>query len=118
MLGGEVDFMPTGISAAVEQIKAGNTRALAVLNTEEVGILFGVLPVTDAILEMDRFLPWGPFYGVFVRRDVSEDVIAKLVDAYSEATTNPAFNELMEGRGDIVLNISGAEADEFLKRWQ
>ncbi|MHA1572172.1 MAG: tripartite tricarboxylate transporter substrate binding protein, partial [Alphaproteobacteria bacterium] len=36
MLGGEVDFMPSGISAAAEQIKAGKMRALAVVNPEPV----------------------------------------------------------------------------------
>lgn len=118
MLGGEVDFMPTGISAAAEQIKAGNMRALAIVNAEEVALLPGVPPITDAIPEMEKFLPWGPFYGVFVRRDVPEDVIATLVAAYAEAAQNPGFNALMEGRGNIVMNISGDEASDFLTKWQ
>lgn len=118
MLGGEVDFMPSGISAAAEQIKAGKMRALAVVNAEGVDILPGVPPITDAIPEMGRFLPWGPFYGVFVKRDVPEDVVAKMVAAYKEAAQDEAFNALMEGRGNIVMNISGAEADAFLSKWQ
>ncbi|GAB5512098.1 MAG: tripartite tricarboxylate transporter substrate binding protein [Hyphomicrobiales bacterium] len=118
MLGGEVDFMPTGISAAAEQIKAGNMRALAVVNTEPVDILPGVPPITETLPEMERFLPWGPFYGVFVRRDVPEDVVSTLVDAYAQAAQDPGFVELMETRGNIVMNISGAEADEFLTQWQ
>lgn len=118
MLGGEVDFMPSGISAAAEQIKAGNMRALAIVNTEEVGILPGVPPITDAIPEMDKFLPWGPFYGVFVKRDVPEDVVATMTAAFKEAAQDEGFNELMQARGNIVMNISGAEADTFLSKWQ
>lgn len=118
MLGGEVDFMPSGISAAAEQIKAGNMRALAVVNAESVGSLPDVPPITDAIPGMDKFLPWGPFYGVFVKRDVPEDVLATLVAAYNTAAQDKGFNELMEGRGNIVMNISGAEADAFLSKWQ
>ncbi|MEO0382554.1 MAG: tripartite tricarboxylate transporter substrate binding protein [Pseudomonadota bacterium] len=118
MLGGEVDFMPTGISAAAEQIKAGNMRALAVVNTEPVDILPGVPPITEALPEMERFLPWGPFYGVFVRRDVPDDVVTTLVEAYAEAAQDAGFVELMEVRGNIVMNISGQEADDFLTQWQ
>lgn len=118
MLGGEVDFMPTGISASAEQIKAGNMRALAVVNTEPVEILPGVPPITDTIPEMDRFLPWGPFYGVFARRGVPEDVVATLTDAYSAAAQDPGFVELMQARGNVMMNISGAEAEDFLAKWQ
>ena len=68
MLGGEVDFMPTGISAAAEQVKAGKMRALAVVNTSTVDILPEAPAITDAIPGMADFLPWGPFYGVFVKK--------------------------------------------------
>lgn len=118
MLGGEVDFMPTGISAAAEQIKAGTMRALAVVNTEPVDILPDVPAITDTLPDMERFLPWGPFYGVFVRRDVPEDVVATLVDAYAQAAQDPGFVELMQVRGNVVMNISGQEADDFLTQWQ
>lgn len=118
MLGGEVDFMPSGISAAAEQIKAGKMRALAVVNTEAVDTLPGVPPVTEAIPEMARFLPWGPFYGVFVRDDVPDDVKAKLEAAFKTAAESSEFRTLMKNRGNVVMNISGEEAKAFLKKWQ
>ncbi len=118
MLGGEVDFMPTGISAAAELIRAGRVRALAVVDTGEVDILPGAPPITDALPEIARYLPWGPFYGVFVRRDTPEEVTATLVAAYAEAAQSPEFVELMQNRGNVVMNISGAEADAFLAKWQ
>jgi tripartite-type tricarboxylate transporter receptor subunit TctC len=118
MLGGEVDFMPTGISAAAEQIRGGLVRALAVVNTEPVDSLPDVPPITDALPAMEKYLPWGPFYGVFVRADVPEDVTAKLVEVYRTAAQDPGFVELMENRGNVVMNISGAEAEDFLDRWQ
>ena len=31
---------------------------------------------------------------------------------------NPEFQTLMTERGNIMMNISGDEADEFLNRWQ
>lgn len=118
MLGGEVDFMPSGISAAAENIKAGKMRALAVVDTEPVDTLPDVPAITDAVPDMAKFLPWGPFYGVFVRKDTPDDVKAKLEEAFKTAATSEEFTTLMANRGNIVMNISGAEAEAFLKKWQ
>ena len=118
MLGGEVDFMPTGISAAAENVKAGKMRVLAVVNTEPVATLPDVPAITDAIPEMSKFLPWGPFYGVFVRQDVPDDVKAKLVATFDTAAKSETFQTLMANKGNIIMNISGDEAASFLKKWQ
>ena len=118
MLGGEVDFMPAGISAAAEQIKAGKMRALAVVNTASVDTLPDVPPVTDAIPDMAKFLPWGPFYGVFVKKDVPDNVKTTLVNAFKKAAEGETFKTLMANRGNVIMNISGDEAEAFLKKWQ
>jgi tripartite-type tricarboxylate transporter receptor subunit TctC len=118
MLGGEVDFMPAGISAAAENVKAGKMRVLAVVNTEPVATLPDVPAITDAIPEMSKFLPWGPFYGVFVKQDVPDDVKAKLVATFDTAAKSETFQTLMANKGNIIMNISGDEAASFLKKWQ
>ncbi len=118
MLGGEVDFMPAGISAAAEQIKAGNMRALAVVNPEPVDTLPDVPAITETLPDMERFLPWGPFYGVFVRAEVPDDVKGKLTEVFTTAATDATFLELMANRGNVVMNMSGQEAIDFLAKWQ
>lgn len=118
MLGGEVDFMPSGISAAAEQIKAGKMRALAVVNPEPVDTLPDVPAITDAIPGMAKFLPWGPFYGVFMKGDGPDDVKATLVSAFKTAAESEQFKTLMANRGNVIMNISGEEASTFLKKWQ
>ncbi|RAH96520.1 tripartite tricarboxylate transporter substrate binding protein [Acuticoccus sediminis] len=118
MLGGEVDFMPSGISAAAEQIKAGNMKALAVVNTEPVGQLPDVPAITDALPDMAAYLPWGPFYGVFVKKGTPDDVVATLTEAFAKAAGDASFQELMANRGNVVMSISGDEARSFLDQWQ
>lgn len=118
MLGNEVDFMPAGISAAAEQIKAGKMRALAVVNSESVDTLPDVPPITNSVAGMAKFLPWGPFYGVFVKNDVPDDVKASLVAAFDTAARSEAFTTLMANKGNIIMNISGEEASAFVKKWQ
>lgn len=118
MLGGEVDFMPSGLSAAAEQIKAGTMRALAVVNDAPVDTLPGVPAITETIPEMASYLPWGPFYGVFVKKDTPDDVKAKLVSAFATAAESAEFQTLMANRGNVMMNISGEEAETFLVKWQ
>jgi tripartite-type tricarboxylate transporter receptor subunit TctC len=55
---------------------------------------------------------------VFVRRDVPDNVKAALVDVYAKAAEDATFLELMANRGNVVMNISGDEADAFLTKWQ
>ncbi len=113
--GGHVDFMAVGLGAAAEHIKAGRVKPLAVLRDTAHD---GIAPITADLPAIGKYLPWGPFYGVFVKRDVPDAAKAKLVAAFKTAASNPKFVELMTGRSNVMMNISGAEADAYLKKWQ
>jgi tripartite-type tricarboxylate transporter receptor subunit TctC len=113
--GGHVDFMPVGLGAASEHIKAGRVKALAVLSDKPHD---GIAPLTADLPGISKYLPWGPFYGVFVKRDVNDAAKAKLTASFKTAANNPQFVKLMTDRGNAMMNISGAEADVFLKKWQ
>lgn len=115
LLGGHVDFMFVGAGAAAEHIKAGRLKALGVLSTEAYE---GVPPITTDLPAIAKYLPWGPFYGVFVKRDVPDAAKARLVAAFKTAVDNPKYRDLIVSRGNVMMNISGAEADAFLKKWQ
>lgn len=116
--GGHVDFMPVGLGAAAEHIRAGRVKPLAIVNTEPLATLPGVAPITADLPGMARLLPWGPFYGVWVRREVPEAARARLVAAFRDAAASEAFTTLMGNAGNIMMNISGDQADAFLRRWQ
>lgn len=118
LLGGHVDFMPVGLGAASEHIKAGRVKVLAVVNNEPLPSLPNAAPITKDFPEFGRYLPWGPFYGVFVKRDASEAVKTRLVNAFKEAGSNPQFTQMMADRGNVMMNIAGKEADDFLAKWQ
>ena len=115
LLGGHVDFMFVGAGAAAEHIKAGRLKALAVVDEKPFG---DVPPITQDLPTLEKYLPWGPFYGVFVKRDVPDAVKTRLVASFKKAGDDPKFRELMASRGNVMMNISGAEADAFLKKWQ
>lgn len=115
--GGHIDFGFIASGAVIEHVKAGRLKALGVLDNKPFQ---GIPPMTDApsLRALPKYLPWGSFYGVFVRRETPEPVKAKLVAAFKKAGENPQYRKLMEGRGTTMLNLSGAEADAFIRKWQ
>ena len=119
LMGGHVDMMPVGAGAATENIKAGRVKALAVVDTAPMPLGAGSIPpITKDYPEFAKFLPWGPFYGVWVKKETPDDIKATLVKAFKTAGDNPQFQTLMKERGNVMMNLSGAEADAFLKKWQ
>ncbi len=116
--GGAIHVLPAVLGAAVENIRAGRIKAIAVFDTKENPALPGVKPVTEANKGYGKYLPWGPFFGVFVKKGTPDAAVQKLVGAYSEAAKNADFVKMMEGRSFTVLNLSGKPADEFLTKWQ
>ena len=115
LLGGHVDFMFVGAGAAAEHIKAGRLKAIGAISTEPYE---GIPPITADLPALGKCLRWGPFYGVFVKKDVPDAAKARLVAAFKKAADDPKFKELMASRGNVMMNLSGAEAEAFLKKWQ
>jgi tripartite-type tricarboxylate transporter receptor subunit TctC len=116
--GGHVDIMPAVYSATAEHIKAGRVKVLAVLSDTPVPGLEQYPLITQDYPEFKKFLPWGPFFGVFCKKDVPEDVKKRLVEAFKKGSAEPKFQEFLTGLGAIPMNISGDEAYAFLARWQ
>lgn len=115
--GGHVDIGFIASGAAIEHVKAGRLKALGVLSDKPFQ---GIAPMTDAasLKALPKYLPWGSWYGVFVKKDTPEPIKAKLVAAFKKAGENPQYRKMMEDRGTTVLNVGGAEAEAFIKKWQ
>jgi tripartite-type tricarboxylate transporter receptor subunit TctC len=118
MLGGHVQWSTVGLAAAREHIRAGRVRALALVADEPVAGLETVPLITSASADYKKFLPWGPFYGVWVKRDVPDAVKTALVDAFRKGLQEPKAQEFIQRFGAVPMGISGAEADKFLSHWQ
>ncbi len=118
LMGGAIDVMPAVLGAALENIRAGRIKALTVFETQANPVLPDVPPVTDAYPAFADYLPWGPFFGVFVKQGTPDDAVAALQAAYAEAAQQTDFGKLMDDRGYALMNMSGEEAVDFLNRWQ
>ena len=116
--GGAVDVMPAVLGAAIEAIKGGKMKPIAIFDVEGVPQLPGVPTITATNPEFAEMLPWGPFFGIFVKKGTPDDAVAKLTGAYAEAIKAPDFVQLIDNRGFKMLGLSGAEAASFLADWQ
>lgn len=114
--GGHLDIGFLTSAAAIEHVRAGRLKALGVLSDQPFQ---GIAPMTNApsLAGLPRFLPWGAWFGVFVRREVPDAAKARLVAAFREAGNNPDYRRMMEGRGNTMLNLGGDEAQRFINRW-
>jgi tripartite-type tricarboxylate transporter receptor subunit TctC len=113
-----IDFMPLSLLAVHDQIQAGELKGLAVVATEELDTLPGIPPITETLPEVSTYLPWGSFWGVWVHRDTPGEIKATLSEAFANAVAQDDFQTFLVERGASPLNLSGAEAGEFLDRWQ
>ncbi|MND96140.1 Tripartite tricarboxylate transporter family receptor [compost metagenome] len=118
LMGQHIDFMPLSLAAAKELIRTGKLKALAVVSTEEIPELPGVEPISKTLPAIADYLPWGPFWGVWVHKDTPDDVKQKLTAAYAKAVATPEFQAFLKNYGAKSLNLSGDEASQFLNRWQ
>ncbi|HEU0223136.1 MAG TPA: tripartite tricarboxylate transporter substrate binding protein [Paracoccaceae bacterium] len=116
--GGAIDVMPAVLGAAIEHVKAGRIKVLALVDTEENPALPGIPPITQDYPGFATYLPGGPFFGIFVKEGTPDDAVAKLQAAYGEGAKAEEFQTLLEARGFKPLNLAGAEAEDFLTRWQ
>lgn len=116
--GGAIDVMPAVLGAAIEGIRAGTMKPLALFDVEPSDKLPEVKTVVSFNQDYQTYLPWGPFFGVFVKDGTPDEAVAELTAAYAEAAKQSDFGELMDNRGFKLLNISGDEAEAFLTDWQ
>lgn len=118
VMGGHVEVMPLALSTSVEYIKAGRLRGLAVLRTERVPQLPDVPAITEIYPEYKQYLPWGPFYGVFVKKGTPADVVAKLTDSFVKASKEQRFKEFVRNSGGFELGLTGDAAKKFLEKYE
>lgn len=116
--GGAIDVMPAVLGAAIEHIKAGRMKIIGLVDTQANSLVPDVKPITEEFPGFKSILPWGPFFGVFVKAGTPDDVVAKLSNAYAQGAQHPDFKALMEKRGFTIMGIAGDEAKDFLTSYR
>lgn len=115
---GAIDVMPAVLGATIEHVKAGRMKVIGLVDTKPNDLVPNVKPITETFPGMSAYLPWGPFFGVFVKQGTPDEAVNKLVKAFNVGAQHPDFISLMEKRGFSIMNIAGDEALQFLDSYR
>jgi tripartite-type tricarboxylate transporter receptor subunit TctC len=118
LLGGHIDFHVATMGAVAEHIRAGRLRALAIIDNAPSDVAPMVPALGQMMPEYRPYLPWGPFFGVWVKRGTPAFAVRRLVEAFRPAVAADETREFLELIGAVPLNLSGDEAVRWVKQWQ
>jgi tripartite-type tricarboxylate transporter receptor subunit TctC len=115
LLGKEIDVTVLAVSAAQEYVQSGDFKMLSIINDSPLDSLPDVAPITDIYPQFKKYLPWGPFQGIFVHKDTPGEIVRILSEGFKAAQNNEEFIDKLTKLGINPLNLHGEEAVEFVK---
>lgn len=118
VLSGECDFTICKVQSGIKDYKAGELKFLSMLATEPVEQMSEVPLITAEYPDFEQYLPWGPFYGVFVKAGTDQAAIDTLSAAFETAFNDASYQDLLAGFNINALGYTGDEAKEYLDNWQ
>ena len=118
VIGGECDFTVCKIQSGIEDYKAGTLNFLCMFSKEPAPAMPEVPLITAEYPDFEQYMPWGPFYGVFVKKGTDQAIIDKLGEAFKKAYEDPAYQEQLANTNVNALGLTGSEAKEYMKNWQ
>lgn len=112
LLGGQIDALASGPSAALGQIKAGKMRALAVWGDKRLASMPDVPSMKELGYDANFYI-WS---GVFAPAGTPAPVMQKLRAAAREAVNDPAFKSTMAKIDTPVAYLDAPEFQSFIER--
>lgn len=113
LLGGQVDAMFDLLATAVQQVKAGKARALAVTSVKPSKLLDGVPSFAQHGMPDYVVSAW---FGVFAPANTPAPVVAKLNDAVNRAIATADIGSQLEAMGADALVSDPAAFRSFVSK--
>lgn len=118
IIGGNADYTIVTLGSAASFYQSGDIKILSMVSEEPVAGYEDVPAIMDAYPDYSKYLPWGPFYGVFVKNGTDQAIVDQLTEAFSAACQDADFQELLAAKGCFVLDLSGDEAVQYLQKYR
>lgn len=118
VLNGECEVTVMKLQAGLDGVKEGKLRYLTLFCDAPVDALSDVPPITAYDPAFSAYLPWGPFYGVFVKKGTNPDTVKALADAFTKGYSEPAYQQLLSDLHVDPLGLSGDAANEWIASWR
>ena len=117
LLIGQVQVAITNIATAIEHIRAGKLRALAVTTVTRLE----VLPDIPAVAEFVPGYEANGWYGIGAPKRTSTEIIRKLNDEANTVLADPKLRTRLLDLGNVPMSMTSAEFGEFIadeiKKW-
>ncbi len=118
VMSGECAFTICKVQSGIEAWRAGDIRYLAMLADSPVPDMEEVPLVTADYPDYARYLPWGPFYGVFAAEGTDPQVIDALSDAFLTAFRDESYQALLSRCRVNPLGLTGDDAKRYIDAWR
>ena len=118
VMNGECDFTVYKVQSGIEDYKAGDLKFLCLLSTKEVDVMPGVPLITAEYPDFAKYLPWGSFYGVFVKKGTDKKVIDTLTKAFTAAGPQASYQAVLANFNINFLGYSGEDAAKYISSWR
>lgn len=117
IMGKHLDAVAVGLISAATHINGGAVRALCVISPERIPGVKDVPAITEIYpQEYKPYLPWGAFFGVFVRKGTDAGVHKTLERAFLKAYEDPKFAEFANSMGGVKLGLTGKPARDYIEQ--
>ena len=116
--GGECDFTVCKVQSGIAAYKAGDIKYLTMLSLTPVALMPEVPLVTKDYPAFEQYLPWGPFYGVYVKKGTDSAIVEKLGAAFTKGFNDPSYQAVLKNFNINPAGLTGAKAAEYVKNWQ
>lgn len=118
VIGGQVDLGVVGLASAIDYVESGELKILSVVNDEPLEDYPDLPVLADEQPEYASFLPWGPYYGVYVKADTPDAIQTELREAFKSAWNADELQTFLSDNNIIPMGFTGEEAIEFQKAWE
>jgi tripartite-type tricarboxylate transporter receptor subunit TctC len=118
ILGGNADCTVVNYSVAVDYVKDGSIKILAVFSQERLEDAPDAPTICESYPEYEQYFPWGTFVGVFVDDDCSDEVKETLSEGFYQAWETEGFQQFLSENYITPLGYCGDEARSYIKKWQ
>jgi tripartite-type tricarboxylate transporter receptor subunit TctC len=114
LVAGQIDMIVDQTSNSIQQVRAGNIRAYAIVDSKRVASAPDIPTTDEAGLPGFHMTLWS---GMWVPKGTPKDVITKLNASVVEALNDPAVRKQLENLG-LLMPPTDKQTPEALGAWQ
>ena len=118
LLSGDVNFTSVTMGDLTDWAVAGRVRPIANLYGAE--IVFEGVSFPSAVAkypELEAYQAINPYFGIYVRRDTPQDIVAQIAEAFAWAVQQEGFKKIaVNERAGVWAPLMGVESDKQMSK--